>query len=131
MTEGHAVAINSDCECLADGAGRVFKSYVFGGEIIRIDDSRWRAKGADWFAVFANHIRVQVISENRFFNIFANQTNKTLFVLNVNKLFVNARFDENDCRVISTRCLRHCIDCFLHCLELTAAVGRNEQSCLS
>src|SRR5258708_9832094 len=57
-----AVTIQPDGQRLALGTGAVFKGDVLGREIVGINGSRGRAKGADGFAPRARQVRVQVIA---------------------------------------------------------------------
>src|SRR5260370_39425909 len=50
VAERRAVAVQSDGQGLALGAGAVFEGDIFGGEIVCVNDRRRRAKSADGFA---------------------------------------------------------------------------------
>src|SRR5262249_46557772 len=83
------------------------------------------AKSGNRLSIFAYHIGVQVESQNRLFSVFADQMKESLLVLDIDQLFVNARFDMDDHRFCgTTRGYRH--DRFLNGVELTGSVQRND-----
>src|SRR5262245_23114972 len=75
---------------------------------------------------------MQVKRENGGLRVFTDQSEKALFVLNVDQFFVNSRLDMNDDR-IRCRSRRHRHDRFLDRLELTSPILSNDnpRGCLT
>jgi hypothetical protein len=82
-TEAHTIAVHSDSQSLSHRPGRVFESEIFKADIVGIDHGRRRPKGADRLLIRTNHIRVQVVSQNRFRRVFPHQSKEPLFMLDV------------------------------------------------
>src|SRR5205807_6128034 len=116
---------DADCQRLAHGTGGIFKSNVLRRDIVCIDHRRRCAKGGDWLAVQANHVRMKIESENGLLGIFANQMKETLFTLNVDQLFVDAGLDVNYNRFRGAAG-RNGHDCVLDRLELASAIERDD-----
>src|SRR6266550_4423866 len=108
------IAIDANGQRLAHWPGRILKGKVLNREIVGIDKSRRRTKGADRLAVNSNHVGVQVVRQYSLLRIFTDEMNKTLFVLCIDQLLIDAWFDMNDCGVVEASCLRHGIDGFLN-----------------
>ena len=130
VAKDDAIALDANSQRLPYRAGRILKGEVLNREVVRVDESRRRTESADGLAIRADHVRVQVVGENRLLRIFTDQMHEPLFVLHVDEFFVDSRLDVDDCRIVEASSLRNGINGFLNGLELTGAVSRDDNICL-
>src|SRR6185436_2876897 len=107
VAKHHAIAIDANGQRLTYRTRSVFERDVLNGEIVSINERRRSSKCPDRFAIQAEHVRVQVISEHCLFRILTNQVHETFFVLHIDQLTVNSWLDANNRRLVEPGGLRH------------------------
>ena len=126
VTKCVSIPIEPDCQGLPYGTGGVFERNVLRRKVIRVDQRRSCAEGANRFAVRSSHPRVQTVSEYAFRRVLALQSEKTLLALDVNQFFVDSRLYVNDPGPVATARGRG-VDRILHRFELPVAIGRDRR----
>src|SRR5262245_61709746 len=134
ILETHAVAVYAQRQRLPDRPGGVFERDVLRREPVTVYLRGRRAKRADRFAVRPRDDRVEVERNDRLRRVFAFQFDVTALALDIDQLFVHARFDVNDPRAFRAgQPLRRGHDRIMDGFELAVAVWRHRrvggQSC--
>jgi len=115
VLKNHAIGISKKSDCLRTRTERVLERYVFGAEIVRINE---RAKRQSCVTCL---LRTQPISQDCCLRVVTSKSQKALAAADANLFFVSTGFDAND--NASLIIVRDVIDCLLDRLEITGSIS--------